>query len=105
LLTGDPLREDVHRKLMRLHANGGRPGMAKRQYKRCREALEVDLGIAPSSETDALLTALATPACATMRPNMAKGQNAILFELHRTLSETQRSLAMISNRIDTLLYR
>lgn len=105
LLTTDPLREDVHQKLMRLHAQGGRPGLAKRQYERCRKALETDLGFAPSPETDALLSALAAPACAGRPSRMAHGQTAVLSELHRTLSETQRSLARISSRIDTLLYR
>jgi DNA-binding SARP family transcriptional activator len=52
LLMHDPLREDVHRKLMALYEAGGRRGEAIRQYEYCCDVLASELGITPSSETE-----------------------------------------------------
>ncbi|MBI1886651.1 MAG: AAA family ATPase [Chloroflexi bacterium] len=54
LLKGDPLQEEAHRSLMRLYAQGGDRQRALRQYERCREALQRELGVGPSAETEAL---------------------------------------------------
>jgi len=51
LLALDPLREDVHRLLMRLHARGGRRAAALRQYQVCASALRRDLDVAPEDVT------------------------------------------------------
>lgn len=64
LLEDDPIHEDTHRRLMRLYAEAGNRDKALRQYRRCRDALERDLGVRPSSETEVLLreiTASAAP--------------------------------------------
>lgn len=58
LLGHDPTRESVHRALMRLYAQRGDRPAALRQFERCRSALERQLGIAPSRETQALATSL-----------------------------------------------
>lgn len=53
LLAIDPLREDVHRVIIRLlTALGDRSG-ALRQYQRCKDVLADDLGVAPSPATEA----------------------------------------------------
>ena len=58
LLTIDPLREDVHRVIIRLlTALGDRSG-ALRQYQRCKEVLANELGVAPSSATEAAYAAV-----------------------------------------------
>ncbi len=54
LLGLDPLREDVHRLLMRLYAEQGRRSLALRQYEQCRDMLERELNVAPEPETEAL---------------------------------------------------
>jgi TolB-like protein len=54
LLTLDPLQEESHRALMRLHAEAGEIGLALRQYEFCREILNRELNVAPSPETEAL---------------------------------------------------
>ncbi len=53
ILRLDPLREDVHRDLMRLYAANGQRALAVRQYTVCRETLHVELGIPPMDETEA----------------------------------------------------
>jgi TolB-like protein/DNA-binding SARP family transcriptional activator/Tfp pilus assembly protein PilF len=54
MLGLDPLREDVHRMLMRLYAEQGRRGLALKQYEQCRDMLEHELNVAPEPETEAL---------------------------------------------------
>jgi DNA-binding SARP family transcriptional activator len=54
LLALDPLREDVHRTLMRLYARQGRRDAALRQYQTCVELLRRELGVEPEQETQRL---------------------------------------------------
>src|SRR5262249_7366693 len=54
LLALDPLQEEGHRALMRLHAEGGEIGLAIRQYDVCRELLKRELAVPPSAETEHL---------------------------------------------------
>ena len=68
LLALDPLREPVHRALMRLHAERGDRALALKQYQACREVLARELDVAPEAETEALHEELrggAAPAAAT----------------------------------------
>lgn len=59
-LLVDPVREDVHRELMRVLWREGRHGDALRQYRLCCEALERELGTGPAEETRALHERLTT---------------------------------------------
>jgi DNA-binding SARP family transcriptional activator len=54
LLRQDPLREDVHRCVMRLYASAGQRQLAIRQYDYCRDLLASELDISPMPETEAL---------------------------------------------------
>jgi len=54
LLGLDPLREDIHRALMRLYAEQGQRGLAVKQYEQCRDNLRRELDVAPAPETEAL---------------------------------------------------
>ncbi|MDX8443400.1 alpha/beta fold hydrolase [Mesorhizobium australafricanum] len=58
LLVMEPLREDIHRALMRAYAAQGRINLALKQYELCREALERDLGLPAELETRQLYEAL-----------------------------------------------
>jgi len=51
LLALDPLREEIHRTLMRLYARQGRLGDALRQYQACVSVLRAELGVEPGEET------------------------------------------------------
>lgn len=55
LVAIDPTAEEAHRLLMRLHLRVGSPGLAKRQYERCANALRRELGVEPAQETISLL--------------------------------------------------
>ncbi len=58
LLALDPLQEDGHRALMRLHAEAGETSTALRQYEHCREILRSELDVAPSLETTAIYSSI-----------------------------------------------
>jgi DNA-binding SARP family transcriptional activator len=55
ILVCDPLREEVHRALIRLHLKADQPATALRQYRACEEVLRRELAVEPSAETRALL--------------------------------------------------
>ncbi len=62
LLARDPLREDVHRTVIRLHVQRGNRAEAVRQARWCRAVLRTELGIEPAPETMALCDELLGPA-------------------------------------------
>ncbi len=55
LVKQEPLREDLHREVMRLHALLGQTPAAERQFVVCCKALESELGVEPSAETVELI--------------------------------------------------
>jgi DNA-binding SARP family transcriptional activator len=54
VLRRDPLREQIHRRLMVCHLSQGNRPLAVRQYLVCEEVLEEELGIAPMASTQQL---------------------------------------------------
>lgn len=54
ILRQDPLREEIHRDLMRMYLDSGQRRLAIRQYTQCRDLLMQELGIPPLEETQAL---------------------------------------------------
>lgn len=54
LLTLEPLDEAAHRDLMLSLAQNGRRQEALRQFQLCRDALDIELGLEPSPETNEL---------------------------------------------------
>lgn len=51
ILYADPLREDVHRELMRYFVLSGQRALALRQFETCRDQLRRELAIHPMRET------------------------------------------------------
>jgi TolB-like protein len=58
LLALEPLREDIHRALMRAYAAQGRFNLALKQHEACRDALQKELGLQPEPETRRLFDEL-----------------------------------------------
>ncbi len=54
VLDMEPFRETAYQLLMRAHAGSGNPAEAVRVYERCRGVIEGELGVSPSTETEAL---------------------------------------------------
>lgn len=55
LVSFDPLREESHRKLMRLYALSGQRNAAIEQYQMCTAVLADELGVEPTDETRLLM--------------------------------------------------
>ncbi|MCC7125145.1 MAG: hypothetical protein IT178_09870 [Acidobacteria bacterium] len=72
ILTLDPLREDVHRELIRLHLGRGHRALALHQYEQCRTLLDEELGIPPMEETQALCAPLLPPGAALVTTGRAR---------------------------------
>jgi DNA-binding SARP family transcriptional activator/pimeloyl-ACP methyl ester carboxylesterase len=53
-LTLDPLSEEVHRRMMRLHLDRGQYNATVRHYRQCSEVLKRELGTVPEPATTAL---------------------------------------------------
>lgn len=58
MVSLDPLREDLHRRLMITYAEAGRRGDALRHYEVCRQKLRQELDVSVSAETRALFQRL-----------------------------------------------
>lgn len=54
ILDLDPLREEIHREMMRLYLENGQRTLSLRQYEICRSTLAEELGISPMEDTQAL---------------------------------------------------
>lgn len=65
LLADDPLHEQHHQAVIRLHLAAGRRDMALAQYQRCRTLLRDELGLSPAALTEDLI-AIAHQAGATV---------------------------------------
>jgi DNA-binding SARP family transcriptional activator len=61
ILAQEPLREEIHREMMRLFLMNGQRALALRQYERCCDVLATELGIGPMEETQALYERILTP--------------------------------------------
>ncbi len=59
ILQLDPLREDIHRNMMRVYSETGQRALAIRQYESCRDFIRRELGITPMPETETLYTVIA----------------------------------------------
>lgn len=62
ILDKDPLREDVHRGLMRYFVLNGQRALALRQYELCRQWLRQELAVQPMKETMLLYQRIADSA-------------------------------------------
>ncbi len=60
ILEVDPLREEIHREVIRLHLRNGHRALALRQYEVCRDLLAEELGVEPLEETRALYDTIAS---------------------------------------------
>ena len=59
ILEVDPLREEIHREMIRLHLRCGRRGLALQQYEACRQILAEELDVEPMEETQSLYHSIA----------------------------------------------
>lgn len=76
VLRQDPMREDVHRQLMRLYARMGMPDQAVRQFHLCEQVLRRELDLAPQPETVSLYDAIRGSQLSPVSPPMQVSDRA-----------------------------
>ena len=74
ILNLDPLREDIHREMMKLYVENGQRALAARQYEICHKMLNTELGISPMEETQALFTQIFSKAHGSQLPMNSEEQ-------------------------------
>ena len=105
ILAHDPLREEVHRNLMRLHLRAGQRASALLQYETCRKVLATELDAEPSEETRRLYaelrptagvarsrhaSAFATAPLVTMLRDVVEGLDRLRGQLQHTIQLLDR---------------
>lgn len=99
ILESDPLREDVHRDMMRLNVRMGQRSRAIHQYHECRALLRRELQIDPAPETEEAYQTL----CQGGVPDLEHDSGAVtpemaeqaLDRLRRALEEVDRARALV----------
>jgi DNA-binding SARP family transcriptional activator len=115
ILRSDNAREPTHRRLMRLHYLSRDRTAALRQFDRCKEALQTELGVKPSRLTIKLYQQICRDPITTPRPatldgltgendeDSLPGMLLQLEELNRTLARVQNQVNHQINKIEALL--
>ena len=105
ILDLDPLREEIHREMMRLHAANRQRTLAVRQYETCCRMLDEDLSVGPMEETRLLHDQICcqnkldlTPSDRPVNPSTAR----------QTLHQAQKALQefdMVSDQLRRMTRR
>lgn len=90
----EPLREELHRTLMRALARAGQYNEALRQYERCRQILEEHLGVAPMPETTALYERIKVARARPTRPDAQHQATVPATDERRETDEQRPSVAL-----------
>jgi DNA-binding SARP family transcriptional activator len=79
ILQLDPLREEIHRAVMRLYEESGQRALAVRQYEACRKILVTELGVPPMEETQVLYAQIVRGA-GDSQPEAANLSDPVTFQ-------------------------
>lgn len=102
ILHLDPLREEIHREMMRLYAACGQRSQALRQFETCRRVLAAELDVAPMEETKAVYDRIIASAGRARPGSRAVDESSPIcaFEpapngLHQLRVELERALRLV----------
>jgi DNA-binding SARP family transcriptional activator len=103
ILEADPLRESIHRAVIRLHLVLNQRGQALRQFETCKRLLRDELGIAPMPETTVLLAEINArrPVAASPSASEAKLRDAMV-RVEDAMARLAQSHANLSQQLDRL---
>lgn len=89
ILDLDPLREEIHREMMRLHAANRQRTMAVRQYETCCRILDDELSVGPMEETRMLHDQICSQSKQDLKPSDRQANSSIA---QQTLVQAQKAL-------------
>ncbi len=102
ILRHDPLREEVHRELIRLYIRTGQRGLALSQYEACRRLLLEELGAEPLEETKALYAQIA-PVRSVRPSRRAESVTRLPPAIVDALRQTLRGLEAARSQLDAAM--
>jgi DNA-binding SARP family transcriptional activator len=109
ILRRDPVREEIHRALMRIYLESGQRSLAVRQYIHCRDILDQELGVSPLEETQLLYQGICMHSQAGGRETAGLASSAEVAQLvhemqmaRQSLVEAARVLERINKSINSL---
>ena len=98
ILDLDPLREEIHREMMRLYLQNRQRALAVRQYEICRSILAKELGISPMEDTQALYTQIFTRGDRNGSPVIPKEQISV-DQVLRELRDASQTIDLAKEQI------
>jgi DNA-binding SARP family transcriptional activator len=112
ILRHDPLREEVHRAMMRLYLESGQRTLAIHQYRTCCQILKAELGIPPLEETQDLYARIIQGHALPRKlqanqpipepPEVSVTLASAIQELHSAMQEFQESAVKLQQAIRIL---
>ncbi len=99
ILDRDPLREEVHRRLIGLYRESGQRARSRRQFERCRALLAEELGVEPLPETVAAVAAVQPPTPAPGVERSLEAAVAQLLDATRVLGVAIQELSELAARL------
>lgn len=103
ILNCDPLREDVHRQMMRTYVKNGQRSLAVKQYNLCREMLATELGIPPMIETQELFKQIIeTDSLVTKPPESQKMGTQHLAQLYLAMENMECARKNLQQAIERM---
>ena len=102
ILDLDPLREEIHRELMRLYLQNGQRALAVRQYETCRSTLARELGLAPMDDTQILYRQIVNQVDRGNSP-MNSSKQASIEQAFWQLNEAYQTLDLAKEQIQQAL--
>lgn len=98
----DPLREEIHRELIRLYHENGERTLAVRQYEICRSILAKEIGISPLEDTQLLYAQIVRGTIDSNAPVISGNQIGI-EEALRQLREANQAIELAQGQIQQAL--
>jgi DNA-binding SARP family transcriptional activator len=106
ILYLDPLREEIHREMMRLYVKNGQRAQALRQYEKCHKILAAELDIPPMEETRALRAEIArnaSPHRLSYQSHLDRGDARLALEqLRSTLQDFDKAIKQLRRTADVI---
>lgn len=102
ILNCDPLREDVHRQIMRAYLKNGQRSLAVKQYNHCCEMLTAELGITPMVETQQLFRCVLESESIGVDSVLQAAKLEPLAQLHLAMESVERARQNLQQAIERI---
>lgn len=102
ILRRDPVREEIHRALMRIYLQSGQRPLAVRQYVHCRDVLQREMGVPPLEETQILYQRVIASSPAGVLPAGEPAGHPGMAQLAHELELVKQNLAEATRALERI---